>query len=248
VLDEHHYRHVLIAQIRRVYADTASATPKQYTYDEWAYFLKLLGEDESDAKYHRHAAETRGGEASSSSMPTSSSKEGEGEVAEIEPETETKGEASTSSSTSTNSNSKPNSKPTSSHNSHGKVVDTAGQEAAFSSAEKNPKGEKGDLTRWSWIGERSPLMGDKEEAEWLLEKFLQRLEESLRGEGKEKEEGVKGETERYHWGEGKEGKEGTGDREGGGNTGGKNGKDEDKDKDKNQNQDKALPNGRQEGK
>ena len=38
-------------------------------------------------------------------------------------------------------------------------------------------------------------MGDKEEAEWLLEKLFERLEESLRSELKETELGVENEKE-----------------------------------------------------
>ena len=37
-------------------------------------------------------------------------------------------------------------------------------------------------------------MGDKDEAEWLLEKFFQRLEESFRSGMKQKEEEIKRET------------------------------------------------------
>src|SRR5205085_2101871 len=53
--DIHHYRHILITEVRNVYADVNSPTPKKYTYQVWSYFLKLLGEDEGDPKYHRKA-------------------------------------------------------------------------------------------------------------------------------------------------------------------------------------------------
>ncbi|KIV80459.1 hypothetical protein PV11_07957 [Exophiala sideris] len=142
--DEHHYRHVLISAIRRVYADTTASTPKEYRYDEWVYFLRLLGEDEHDASAHRHAAE-------------------------IENETNRQ-----------------------------QALEMSGQEGAFASGSDKAPNKKGEKVKWSWIGNRSPLMGDKEEAEWLLEKLFIRLEESLRGEGNEKEEQVKGETKRNH--------------------------------------------------
>ena len=51
--DDHHYRHILISQIRKVWNDTNSSEDKQYTYAEWAYFLRLLGEDENDDRFHR---------------------------------------------------------------------------------------------------------------------------------------------------------------------------------------------------
>ena len=74
----------------------------------------------------------------------------------------------------------------------------SGQEGAFAPGSAEDSHSRGKVTKWSWVGNRSPLMGDKEEAEWLLEKFFQRLEESLRGESMEKEEKVKGETAKNH--------------------------------------------------
>ncbi|KAK3177457.1 hypothetical protein Dsin_033180 [Dipteronia sinensis] len=53
--DEHHYHHVLISEIRKLHTDANAATPKRYTYDEWAYYLNLLGEDESSSTFHRNA-------------------------------------------------------------------------------------------------------------------------------------------------------------------------------------------------
>jgi potassium channel subfamily K, other eukaryote len=48
-----------------------------------------------------------------------------------------------------------------------------------------PEGECGgsgqdEEAKWSWIGPRSPLISEKEESEWLLEKLFQRLDESLK--------------------------------------------------------------------
>lgn len=142
--DEHHYRRALLSQIRKVYADATAATPKKYSYAEWARFLSLLGEDEHDPSHHKRALDQEHGP---------SAQEGSKE---------------------------------------------SGQEAAYSRGGRIGTEEK---KKWSWIGNRSPLMGDKEEAEWLLEKLFQRLEDSFHGEGKEKEEGVKKETRKNHRGE-----------------------------------------------
>ncbi|KIW86741.1 uncharacterized protein Z519_12654 [Cladophialophora bantiana CBS 173.52] len=120
--DAHHYRHVLLSQIRKVYADASAATPKTYTYEEWQDFLKLLGEDEADASYHRRAP-AHGGK---------------------------------------------------------------GNEAR--ETEKDQQEDKDTrVAQWSWIDPQSPLMGDKEEAEWLLERLFQRLEESLHSDTKQTE-------------------------------------------------------------
>ncbi|EXJ57667.1 uncharacterized protein A1O5_12457 [Cladophialophora psammophila CBS 110553] len=120
--DAHHYRHVLLSQIRKVYADASAATPKKYSYEEWQDFFKLLGEDEADASYHRRAP-AHGGK---------------------------------------------------------------GNEAR--EAEKDHQADKDtQVAKWSWIDPQSPLMGDKEEAEWLLERLFQRLEESLHSDTKQTE-------------------------------------------------------------
>ncbi|RMZ82601.1 hypothetical protein DV738_g1559, partial [Chaetothyriales sp. CBS 135597] len=52
--DHHHYRHELLQQIKRVYSDVLNNDKKHYSYDEWAYFMHLLGQDESDASHHLH--------------------------------------------------------------------------------------------------------------------------------------------------------------------------------------------------
>ncbi|EXJ66006.1 uncharacterized protein A1O5_10983 [Cladophialophora psammophila CBS 110553] len=41
------------------------------------------------------------------------------------------------------------------------------------------------ITKWSWMGRDSPLMADKPESEWLLNKLLARLQDSLRQHGQE---------------------------------------------------------------
>ncbi len=141
--DEHHYRHVLISQLRKVYADAQAATPKKYTYDEWQYFLKLLGEDEEDAQFHQKA-------------PTHGEEEREAQQVEA------------------NNNEERPTKKTQTDR-----ADDVGRQGGANPGGKGGDDQNGQVTRWSWIGAQSPLMGDKEEAEWLLERFFQRLEESL---------------------------------------------------------------------
>jgi potassium channel subfamily K, other eukaryote len=57
--------------------------------------------------------------------------------------------------------------------------------------------------KWSWIGNRSPLMGNKEEAEWVLERLTKTLERELEAMRREEEEG-KGDWARGGKMEGKE--------------------------------------------
>ncbi|KAJ9272641.1 hypothetical protein DTO212C5_1368 [Paecilomyces variotii] len=110
----HHKQYLLMREIRKLLSYVNSDPPKRFSYEEWAYYLKLLGADESVASYHRapplDADET-------SIQQTGSSGDNEGQ-------------------------------------------------------RRTPK--------WSWMGSRSPLMGDKEEAEWLLEAFSEKLERELK--------------------------------------------------------------------
>ncbi|CAF9942901.1 MAG: Potassium channel [Alectoria fallacina] len=49
-----YYRHyLLMKEMKNVVQHTGATPPRQYTYAEWAWFLKLLGEDESDEERHR---------------------------------------------------------------------------------------------------------------------------------------------------------------------------------------------------
>jgi potassium channel subfamily K, other eukaryote len=49
------YHYILISEIASVTKHLKSKPPKKYTYAEWAWFLKLIGEDESSAETHRKA-------------------------------------------------------------------------------------------------------------------------------------------------------------------------------------------------
>ena len=113
--DAHLYHYLLVKEIRKVMKDTGEEPPKKYGYGEWAWFMRLLGEDEGDTKYHRRAP---------SAAPDAD-----------EMQTAAKGAKSAASS-----------------------------------------------TPWSWVGERSPLMGETNEAEWVLERLSERLEGQLRAE------------------------------------------------------------------
>jgi potassium channel subfamily K, other eukaryote len=131
--DEHAYRREVLAQIRQCYADATAAQPKQYSYQEWAYFLKLLGEDEADEKYHLRASPSR---------------------------------------------KQPRKK-------HGRALPgmledgRGGQSSIVNPHRSGDVDDDDEPVKWSWIGSKSPLMGDKDEAEWLLSKLFQRLEESM---------------------------------------------------------------------
>lgn len=118
-----HYHVMLIEEIGNVTKHLSSSPPRKYTFDEWAWFLKLIGEDEASARTHRKAAQHQ-------------PPDGEGPP----------------------------------------MQSTTGEK--YESAD----GDGNTTTRsfeWSWIGDRSPLMGNKEEAEWVLERLIITLKREL---------------------------------------------------------------------
>ncbi|KAH6647680.1 ion channel protein, partial [Truncatella angustata] len=105
------YHLVLMDEITRVTQHLQHSPPRKYTFKEWTWYLRLIGEDESSSETH------------------------------------TKPER------------KP--KPRDGHSLGG-------------SSEESEAGDS-NITKWSWVGHRSPLMDTKEEAEWILDRLEQRL-------------------------------------------------------------------------
>lgn len=108
--DIHFYHFILAKELQQIMRDVDASPPRQYSYQEWAYYLRLLGQDETDASRHRRA-------------PIKADKS---------------------------------------------------QTNGIGQASGNDK-EGGEQLTWSWLGTRSPLMGNKSEAQWLLERISQAL-------------------------------------------------------------------------
>ncbi|KAJ4413051.1 hypothetical protein N0V91_000025 [Didymella pomorum] len=112
VRDIHFYHFILSKEIRQLMKDVDASPPRQYSYSEWAYYLRLLGQDENDASGHRRARVHH--KHSNNSTPD---------------------------------------------------LGTA---------------DDGDEQAWSWLGIRSPLMGNSTEAQWLLRRLSAKLEMEMR--------------------------------------------------------------------
>ncbi|KAK8185347.1 uncharacterized protein BKA78DRAFT_346679 [Phyllosticta capitalensis] len=134
--DIHFYHFVLAREIRRLMRDAAAAPPVRYPYAEWAYYLRLLGQDEADPKRHRKppVKPHRGGGGGGGSLRHR------------------------------------NTTTASDHRPDLGVAGGAPQEG----------GGGGSSYSWSWLGTRSPLMGSKTEAQWILERMSATLEAELR--------------------------------------------------------------------
>lgn len=110
--DIHFYHFILAKEIRQMMSDINASPPRQYTYDEWTYYLRLIGQDENDASGHR--------------KPEDQHQHNKGDAPDI---------------------------------------GTA---------------DDGDTVSWSWLGIRSPLMGNTNEPEWLLQRLAATLEAEMR--------------------------------------------------------------------
>lgn len=121
-----HYHSMLIKEISSVMRHLNSSPPRKYDFDEWAWYLKLIGEDETSAETHR--------------QPVRHPRIGD--------------------------------------------KDATGDERRSNEAK----------VKWSWVGNRSPLMGNKEEAEWVLEKLTRTLERELETMRKEEERERRGDA------------------------------------------------------
>jgi potassium channel subfamily K len=109
--DVHLYHFVLAKEIRQILRDMNISPPRQYTYEEWTYYLQLLGQDEEDASGHRR--------------PQVQYQHSKGDAPDI---------------------------------------GTA---------------DDGNDINWSWLGIRSPLMGNTNEPEWLLQRLTAKLEAEM---------------------------------------------------------------------
>lgn len=102
------FHFLLISEIQAVAKHRKDNKTYTYSFDEWAWYLKLIGEDEHDPATHGKA--------------------------------KIKG--------------------------------------------KKPAGDSGtdEVVKWSWVGHRSPLMGGQSESDWIMEKLVDRLQQSLSAE------------------------------------------------------------------
>lgn len=130
--DIHEYHFMLIQEFRNVMKHLNESPPRRYSYDEWAWFLKLMGEDEANHKSHR-------------APPV-------------------------------------------------KINNSSPEKEPDMQQGQTDDGE-GTIRQWSWLGNRSPLMGETEEAEWVLERLSLTLEKELKKQSEAKAKAKGGEKD-----------------------------------------------------
>ena len=110
--DIHFYHFILAKEVRQLMKDIHASPSRTYGYDEWQYYLRLIGQNENDVNRHR--------------------------------------------------------KPQNPHQRNG------------SSSPDIGTADGGDSVAWSWLGIRSPLMGNATESQWLLQRLTETLEAEMR--------------------------------------------------------------------
>ncbi|KAL9027018.1 MAG: hypothetical protein Q9196_004404 [Gyalolechia fulgens] len=118
----HEYHYQLVREFRNVMGHLNQTPPRRYTYEEWAWFLQLMGEDEDDQRSHRKAPIKVRSDSRKKDGPD---------------------------------------------------------------MQKGPTHDKGQQRKWSWLGNRSPLMGEMDEPEWVLERLSITLEKELKSRHEE---------------------------------------------------------------
>ncbi|UNI18090.1 hypothetical protein JDV02_004382 [Purpureocillium takamizusanense] len=168
---------LLISEIQNVAKHVREAKPRRYTFEEWAWYLGLIGEDERDPDTHRkalpkqkhkhkkkgnhHKRHNRGGHHN----------DHRDRSAELE--------------RSSNDQDQDRQERPPRRRSMGDVVSGEESDVQQSPATNNQTpgtgndGNESERLKWSWVGRRSPLMGGQEESEWILERLMDRLKESL---------------------------------------------------------------------
>lgn len=137
---------LLVKEIQLVSQHLREPEPRRYTFEEWAWYLGLIGEDERDPMRHKKVVPEekhrwRGRKKRHNNRQED--KDAESQFADelhLHPENAPPG--------------------------------------AVAAATELGMVHSGRF-KWSWVGMRSPLVGGQEESEWILDKLMERLQESL---------------------------------------------------------------------
>ncbi|KAI2468358.1 voltage-gated potassium channel [Annulohypoxylon bovei var. microspora] len=163
------YHLVLIDEISRVTKHLRHSPPREYTFKEWAWYLRLIGEDEGNADNHRRPERRP-------------------------PHPHGRGQQQHGGRNDSHSHLHPHAHahphPHLHPRVHARLHKDASQSSENSSGSSDERGDSGSAAedrppKWSWVGHRSPLMDTREEAEWILDKLEQKLREELQAIVKE---------------------------------------------------------------
>ncbi|TWU75019.1 Potassium channel [Metarhizium rileyi] len=141
---------LLVKEIQAVSQHLREPEPRRYTFDEWAWYLALMGEDERDPLNHRKVVPKMKHRRNRKHRRRHHDRR-RGKAVELHDPPQIENDAET--------------------------IAAPRPSMQMATSAQLPHDEL-RLT-WSWVGNRSPLMGGQEESEWILDKLMERLEELL---------------------------------------------------------------------
>lgn len=152
--DMNFYHYILAREVRNMMKDLSASPPKKYSWEDWEYFLKLMGNEEDPEDYPGQkvpdimvpaplmAAPSEGTTGSDATM-TDGAVDRDEEVQEW------------------------------------KKAHEANKHLRRHPERRRRHNTAMDLQDWSWMSSKSPLMSTKSEAEWILERLGAALEREL---------------------------------------------------------------------
>jgi potassium channel subfamily K len=164
--DIHFYHYVLARECRRVQKDLGAKPAKRYSWEDWEYFLKLIGNEEEEE------------DSEAQSKPLMSAR------MRFPYNTQSKWWSPTPQQTRTDTDASAlDTHPTTTeedHSSHLPKSPTHKHHAHHHpAAHRHPSQAEKLLHDWSWLSSQSPLMSSKSEAEWILDRLSAALEREL---------------------------------------------------------------------
>ncbi|KAK0920293.1 hypothetical protein LTR91_011426 [Friedmanniomyces endolithicus] len=191
--DVQFYHYVLSRECRNLQKDLSAAPPKKYSWEEWEYYLKLMGNEDDAKRYpgQKHPdvlvpealRMAPSHESDNTITPGGGMVDGDGTM-EDERKTSPPGDATTHDDESAAGNAQTDgvvgrktelAEWRSKHNANKRLTPHPDRKKRGQPRQLTTM----DLQDWSWLSSQSPLMGNKLEAEWILERLSAALEREL---------------------------------------------------------------------
>ena len=152
------FHFLLISEIQVVTGHLRETPSRKYSFEEWAWYLKLIGEDERDPSNHR-TPKPKDHKNPSNRTPQDPTRR---------------------------HHRRPSQRREFKENEKADAAEQMGKTRSNVNGnndnDNNNKPIDDDQVKWSWVGSRSPLAGSQEESEWILDRLTNRLKESLSAE------------------------------------------------------------------
>jgi potassium channel subfamily K len=176
------YHYVLARECRAVQCDLNASPPKRYSWEDWEYFLKLIGNEENPirslGKHTGVQVTTSKNDRSSSSSP-GGNKSRNAQSANEHCGTEAKIISADSSVQPGHPSSKEGATKEDSPLHSAKYTSDHLRTNQHHHHKIHHSHTEDFLRSWSWLSKDSPLMSSKSEAEWILDRLSAALEREL---------------------------------------------------------------------